>query len=125
VLLAVARDQRGVIYLSSALLGVGIGLAYATLANLVVEAVDQRQTGEATGVNTIMRTIGGSLEAQIAATIVASHQIAGTRVPAASGYTTAFVVSAIAMAVAVLAAIAIPGRRPPRRERAAPDPAPA
>jgi EmrB/QacA subfamily drug resistance transporter len=63
VLLAVARDERWMVYLSSAVLGVGIGLAYATLANLVVEAVDQRQTGEATGVNTIMRTIGGSLGA--------------------------------------------------------------
>ncbi|MFE7035199.1 MFS transporter, partial [Streptomyces sp. NPDC057621] len=83
---------------------------FAALANLVVSAVDRSQTGEATGINTIMRTIGGSLGAQIAASIVVSKTIPGTRVPAESGYTTAFLMSAIALGVATLAALAGPGK---------------
>jgi EmrB/QacA subfamily drug resistance transporter len=110
VLLAVAHHQEWSIYLSTAVLGVGVGFAFAALANLVVQAVDPRQTGEATGINTIMRTIGGSLGAQIAATIVTSRQIPGTSIPAESGYTAAFVMSAIAMGLAALAALAGPGR---------------
>ena len=43
------------------------------MANLIVEAVPQHQTGVATGMNTIMRSIGGALGAQIAAAIVTGH----------------------------------------------------
>src|SRR5689334_25360072 len=44
------------------LLGVGIGFAFASMANLTVEAVDPSETGMATGINTITRTAGRSEE---------------------------------------------------------------
>lgn len=106
---AAGHDREWAMYVGSGVLGIGVGLAYAALANLVVAAVDPRQTGEATGINTIMRTIGSSLGAQIAASIVASETVPGTRIPAESGYTTTFVMSAIALGVAALAALAGPG----------------
>jgi EmrB/QacA subfamily drug resistance transporter len=118
VLFAAAHGTPWPIYLGNGVLGIGVGFAFASLANLVVSAVDPRQTGEATGINTIMRTIGGTLGAQIASTIVTSHLIAGTRIPAESGYTTAFALSAVAMGVATVAALAVPGRL----RRAAPEP---
>jgi EmrB/QacA subfamily drug resistance transporter len=110
VLFAVAHSNEWTVYLGSAVLGIGIGFAFASLANLVVTAVDARQTGEATGINTIMRTIGGAIGAQVAAAVVASGRIAGTSIPAESGYTVTFVLSAIAMGLAALAALAGPGR---------------
>jgi EmrB/QacA subfamily drug resistance transporter len=110
VLFAAAHHTEWPIYLGNGVLGIGVGFAFASLANLVVSAVDPRQTGEATGINTIMRTIGGTFGAQIASTIVTSEFIPGTRVPTESGYTTAFTLSAIAMGVAALAALAGPGR---------------
>ncbi|MFE6975025.1 MFS transporter [Streptomyces sp. NPDC057682] len=110
VVYAAAHDTEGSMYVGSGVLGIGVGFAFAALANLVVSAVDRGQTGEATGINTIMRTIGGSLGAQIAASIVASKTIPGTRVPAESGYTTAFVMSAIALVLATPVALAGPGR---------------
>ena len=58
VVLAVA-GLRWEIYLASMLVGVGVGFAFATMANLIVEAVPPGQTGVATGMNTIVRTIGG------------------------------------------------------------------
>ena len=61
MLLAVAHSERWQVYLASALLGVGIGLAFASMSNLIVEAVSSEQTGVATGMNTIMRTVGGAL----------------------------------------------------------------
>jgi len=111
VLLAAFHDERWPIYACSTLLGLGIGFSFASMANLIVEAVEQRQTGVATGMNTIMRTIGGSLGGQIAASIVAGHVIAGTGLPAESGFTTAFALSAVGVAGAFLFALAIPGRR--------------
>ena len=67
------------------------------------------QTGVATGMNTIMRTIGGAIGGQVAASIIAGHVVAGGA-PAESGYTPAFAVSALGLGLAVVAALAIPGR---------------
>lgn len=113
--LAVAHDTHWMIYVGVTLLGIGIGFSFAAMANLIVEAVDQHQTGVATGMNTIMRTIGGAIGGQIAASIVAGHIAAGG-LPEESGFTIAFVMSGLGMVAAFALALAIPGRRP--RERA-------
>ncbi|NIH79791.1 MFS transporter [Amycolatopsis viridis] len=113
VVFALAHTTRWPLYLGNGILGIGVGFAFASLANLVVAAVDPAQTGEATGINTIMRTIGGTFGAQIASTIVTAGIVPGTRFPAESGYTTAFTLSAIAMGVAALVAVAGPGRLVP------------
>jgi len=89
--LAIAHSEAWHIVVAVGLLGLGIGLSFASMADLIVEAVPQTQTGEATGMNTIMRTVGGAFGAQIAAAIVTSHVDAGTRYPAESGFTAAFV----------------------------------
>ncbi len=38
--------------------GIGLGFAYAAVANLVVAAVPSGETGVATGINTLIRTVG-------------------------------------------------------------------
>jgi EmrB/QacA subfamily drug resistance transporter len=111
VFLAIAHDERWMIYLGTTLLGLGIGFSFAAMANLIVEAVDQRQTGVATGMNTIMRTIGGSIGGQVAASIVAGHIAAGSGLAEESGFTLAFVMSAAGVGAAFLFALAIPARR--------------
>ncbi|MBM7791383.1 EmrB/QacA subfamily drug resistance transporter [Tenggerimyces flavus] len=100
-LFAFAHDLAWTIYAGSAVLGIATGFAFAAVANLIVTAVDPRQTGEATGINTIMRTIGGSLGTQSAAAVVAA-------MPGENGYTAAFAMSAVAMVVATIAALAYP-----------------
>jgi EmrB/QacA subfamily drug resistance transporter len=112
-LLAVAHSQEWQIILAVTLLGLGIGLSFASMANLIVEAVPQHQTGEATGINTIMRTVGGAFGGQIAAAIIADHIDASTGLAAESGFTAAFVLGAVALGIAMLAASLIPGRRTP------------
>jgi hypothetical protein len=89
----------------------------------VVNAVAPHQTGEATGINTIMRTIGGTFGAQIASTIVTAEFVTGTRIPVESGYSAAFVLSAVAMGVAALAAAAGPRQSTPSVVATAPPPA--
>jgi EmrB/QacA subfamily drug resistance transporter len=112
VLLALAHEERWQIYVASALNGIGIGLSYASIATLIVEAVPQAQTGVATGMNTIMRTVGAALGAQISAGIVAGR-IAHGGLPAESGYTEAFWVSALVLGGALLCGLLIPRRPPP------------
>jgi EmrB/QacA subfamily drug resistance transporter len=110
--LAAAHDHGWQLILAVMLMGLGIGLSFASMANLIVEAVPQRQTGEATGMNTIMRTVGGALGGQIAAAIVTGHVAAGSDYAVESGYTEAFAISSVALAIAFGAALAVPGRRP-------------
>jgi EmrB/QacA subfamily drug resistance transporter len=112
-LLAAAHSEPWQVVVGVTLLGLGIGMSFASMANLIVEAVPQTQTGEATGMNTIMRTIGGAFGAQLAAVIVAEHVTAGSAFPSESGFTTAFVIGAIALTLALAAAAGIPGRRRP------------
>jgi EmrB/QacA subfamily drug resistance transporter len=107
---AAAHDQRWEIYVASTLNGLGIGLSFAAMAALIVEAVPQEQTGIATGMNTIMRTVGGALGAQIAASVVSAH-VRANGLPAESGFTEAFTASAIALVLALAAALLIPRRR--------------
>jgi EmrB/QacA subfamily drug resistance transporter len=117
--LAALHGSKMDIYVGSTLLGLGIGLAFAAMANLVVEAVPQEQTGVATAINAIMRTIGGAIGAQAAAALVTAHTAAGG-FPAESGFTSAFAMSGggALVALAVTAAIpAVGGRR--REARAA------
>jgi EmrB/QacA subfamily drug resistance transporter len=111
VLLAVAHDKEWQIVVAVAILGLGIGLSFASMANLIVDAVPQHQTGEATGINTIMRTVGGAFGAQIVAAIITSHVEPGTSFPTESGFTTAFWMGAVSVAGAFVAATLIPGRR--------------
>jgi EmrB/QacA subfamily drug resistance transporter len=112
VFLALVHDDPWSIYLGTSLFGLGIGFSFASMANLIVEAVDQRHTGVATGINTIMRLIGGSIGGQVAAAIVAGH-IAPTGLPEESGFTAAFVMSAVGVGAAFVLAFWIPGRPQP------------
>ena len=48
----------------------GITFAFAAMANLIVDAVPQSEVGIATGINTVMRTVGGSFGAATATAIL-------------------------------------------------------
>ncbi len=111
LILAFARDERWEIYLASALLGAGIGLAFAAMANLIIENVGPGQTGVATGMNTVTRTVGGGFGGAATASILAGTIDTG-EFPTAHGYTVAFAFCAVALAAGVVAGLWIPQRRP-------------
>jgi len=60
------------ILLAMVLQGVGFGMAYAAMSNLVVQGVPPEQTGVASGMNANIRTIGGSIGAAVMSSIVTS-----------------------------------------------------
>jgi EmrB/QacA subfamily drug resistance transporter len=112
LLIGFAHEARIDVYLSTTLLGAGIGLAFASLANLIVEAVPPQQTAVATGVNTVMRTLGGSIGGQVGASLIAGTVVA-SGLPTEHGYTLAFFLSAGACLLAALASLAVPRRGRP------------
>jgi MFS family permease len=106
--LALEHAHEWQFLVGTAVMGLGIGFAFAAMANAVVEAVASTETGVATGMNTIMRTIGGSIGAQVAASIVTGSLIAGTSFPKEAGYTEAFAISATVLLLAAIVALRIP-----------------
>jgi EmrB/QacA subfamily drug resistance transporter len=96
--------------LSSTLLGVGIGLAFAALGNLIVRAVPAHQTGVASGMNTVLRTLGGALGGQLAATFVVASTVHG--LPALTGFTMTFALAALFLVGSVVAGLLVPAGTP-------------
>jgi MFS family permease len=109
-LIATAHDHPYDMLISTALLGIGIGLAFAALGNLIVQAVAPHQTGAAGGMNTVMRTIGGALGGQLAATFIAGHTGHGG-LPTVTGFTNTFWMATAFLVVCTLAGLLIPSSR--------------
>ncbi len=107
--LALAHDSVGLVVLWSCLVSAGSGAAFAAIPNLIVSAVSDRETGEATGVNTIMRNIGSAVGAQIAGSLIAAY-VLSSGLPQNTGFEIAFLVSAAGAIVAALSVLLIPGR---------------
>ena len=97
------------ILITTALLGVGIGLAFSALGNLMVVAVEPHQTGVATGMNTVMRTLGGALGGQISATFIAGHVL--HHHPTVTGFTESYWMATGFLVVAALSGLLIPAAR--------------
>ena len=109
VMLVADRSQALEIYIAAGLLGIGIGLSFSAMANLIVENVRQEQTGVATGMNAVTRTLGGAFGGQLAATLLASNLGAGG-IPTDSGFGLSFLMCLIALAGAFGIALRVPRR---------------
>jgi EmrB/QacA subfamily drug resistance transporter len=112
VVLVFAHTQEWSMYFATGLLGIGIALGFASMANLIIEAVPAEQTGVATGMNTNIRNIGAALGSGIATSLVISGLLSDGY-PKEEGYVLAFAVSGAALVVAALAAMLIPRRAAP------------
>jgi EmrB/QacA subfamily drug resistance transporter len=89
LLLALAHNAPWQMLVSAGLIGVGLGLSFAALGNLIVQAVPPEQTGVASGVNTVMRTLGGALGGQLSATFIATN-VAANDLPTVTGFSESF-----------------------------------
>lgn len=107
-LLYVAHAHPFEFLISTMLLGIGIGLAFAALANLIVSAVPPQQTGVASGMNTVMRTLGGAFGGQLAATFIADNTVGG--LPTITGFALTFGMATGFLVVCVFASMLVPGR---------------
>ncbi|MEU5914941.1 MFS transporter [Micromonospora sp. NPDC047527] len=109
-LLAVAHDARWQIVVASTVFGIGIGLAYASMTNLIVQNVSAAQTGVAAGMNANIRTIGGAIGAAVMSSIVTGH-LRPDGLPYESGFTHGFEMLTVTSLAAVVAALVVPAVR--------------
>jgi MFS family permease len=86
-----------------------ISLAYGALPALVVSEAGPGETGVATSVNAIARTVGSSMAAAVVAVLL-GHSAGGTGLPGEGAFVTIFVAGAVTAAVATIL-IALSGTR--------------
>ena len=86
-------------------MGAGMAFALAAIGALVIDHSRPEETGVTSGMNTIMRTSGAAIGAQIAAAIVSAHPGTG------DGYTIAFAMAALGFVVALAPTLLLTRRR--------------
>ncbi|MGV0742843.1 MFS transporter [Mycolicibacterium sp. XJ870] len=107
VMLAVAHDRAWQVIVAGVLANAYISLGYGALPALVVSEVDADQTGVATSMNAIARTIGSSTAAALVAVLL-GHSV----VPAEASFVMIFVAGAVTagLAMALIAVSRAPDR---------------
>ena len=120
-LLAAEHERTWEVLVAIALLGWGVGLAFAAVVALIAENVEPTETGVATGINTVARIVGGVVGGQVGAALLTARTIGNTEIPAESGFTIAFAASGVAALMATFIALSITAR--PLRQRLEPAPA--
>jgi MFS family permease len=108
--LAVAGETRAEAFALPTLLYLGTAFAYAAIPALVLDAVPQARSGEATSFNQVLRGIGSSLGTQAAAVAITASVVVADQPPARHGFTVAFVIQAIACLGALIIATRLPAR---------------
>jgi MFS family permease len=98
-LLALAHSEPWQVIAAGVLVNVYISLAYGALPSLVVREVDIGETGVATSMNAIARTVGASISAAVVAVLLGRN---GRGHPPESSYTIIFGLGALTGLVALL-----------------------
>src|SRR5215475_12109128 len=93
------------------LAGVGMGLFFAPVANIVLSAVKREEEGQASGANNAIRELGGVFGVAVLASIFAHYGGYGTGESFVNGLTPAIWVGAVVVGLGAVAALFIPGRK--------------
>ncbi|MGX6606843.1 MFS transporter [Micromonosporaceae bacterium Da 78-11] len=109
---ALRHGEKWQVAVAGAVFGIGLGLVYSSMVNLIVQSVPMHQTGAASGMNTNIRTIGASIGTAVVSSIITSHP-GPDGLPAETGYTTSFLILAVVGAAAFAVAVLVPATRRP------------
>jgi MFS family permease len=91
----------------------GVGIGYAAMPTLILDAVPQAEAASAVGVNALMRSVGTTLAAAVMATVLTSSTkvFGGIPFPTESAFKWCFALGALAAFAGVAIAAFVPGRR--------------
>lgn len=105
------------------LVGASVGMVYATLPTLIMESTPLDQTGEANGLNALMRIVGMAASAAVVGMLLASNSTpvaySAISVPSPSGYLWSSLIALACGVITVSAALSLPrtGRDDSRQRR--------
>lgn len=107
------RSNVGELTFATAVIGGGIGIAYAAMPALIMGAVPVTETAAANGLNALMRSVGTSLSSAVVAAVLASNavRLGPVSLPSQSSFTIALLISLAACGLALGLTALIPSRR--------------
>jgi MFS family permease len=108
--LALAHSQPWQVIAAGIWTNAYISLAYGALPALVVSEVDGGETGVATGVNAIARTVGSAIAAAVVAVLL-GRPMAATGLPPEHAFVTIFVAGAVTAGLAMVLIAVSRGRQ--------------
>lgn len=86
--------------------GIGMGLVFSILPQIIVAAVPDERTTSASGLNTVVRLIGGTLGSAGCAAILTAHTPVGALYPTEAGIRLALICTATACLLSALTGLA-------------------
>jgi MFS family permease len=96
--------------------GIGMGLFFAPVANVVLSAVRPEEEGKASGINNAIREVGGVFGVAVLASVFANYGGYASPQAFADGLVPAVWVGAAVLAVGAVVSLAIPRKRRAREE---------
>ena len=110
---ALFHTQLWEAFATMGVLGLGIGFTFSAIPGFIVRAVPAHETGAATGLYQVLRTIGLSFGSALSAGVLASFTSSGSVFPTVHGFLVTLI---IALGLALIAAVAsylLAGPQPP------------
>lgn len=107
-------DQLWTVIASATVVASGTALAYSALPSLLMNSVPACDTGAATGVNTLMRTVGQAICVAVLAVVLSGITMTtadGRTAPAFDAYLLGFLIAGAAAASALVVTVCVPVRR--------------
>jgi len=110
----VLMDAPWQLMVATVIASAGVGIGYAAMPTLILDAVPPRQAGSAVGVNALMRSVGTTTAAAVMTMVLSGSttDLGGIAVPAQGAYTTCFLIGAAAAFVGVLITALVPRTSP-------------
>jgi multisubunit Na+/H+ antiporter MnhC subunit len=90
--------------------GIGMGLFFAPIANVVLSAVRREEEGKASGVSNALRELGGVFGVAVLASVFASNGSYATGQSFVDGMVPALQIGAVVVGLGAVAALALGGR---------------
>ncbi|WTW98083.1 MFS transporter [Streptomycetaceae bacterium NBC_01309] len=109
----VMLDAVWKIVVAASVSAAGCALAYSAMPALIMQAIPPQQTGAATGLNTLMRSIGTSSSAAVISMVLANMTatLGGRTIPSLDGFRTSLWIGCAAAVAATLVTLLIPARK--------------
>ncbi len=121
-------DAPWKLLVASCIASAGVGIGYAAMPTLILDATPPREAASAVGVNALMRSMGTTLASAVMAAVLTTSTtpLGAFEVPSQHAFRLCFVIGALAAFVGVAIVATIPRRRSgadPREAVAAAGPA--
>lgn len=110
-ILFLARHDAVVLAFASGLAGLGIGIGLTQAMNIVSSSVPAERVASASGLLLVVRSVGGTMGAQVSGSVLAGDLVPGTALPTWSSFGAVFVVATVVGLGAIAAGSALPARK--------------